>query len=65
MITTHDTEGRKILLNPAAIESIREAGPNSRGARSYIRTMTGNEISSDDYVYTLAKQIAAHEEKQA
>ena len=64
MIKIHDSTGRVILLNPAAIESIREAGPSSSQTRSYIRTITGEAVMCVERVDTIENMIAMDQHKE-
>lgn len=59
MIKLHDSRGngRPILLNPASIESVRQAGPSSSRVRTYIRTTTGDEIACDEGLDTIEKLL--------
>ena len=57
MIKLHDSEGRPFLLNPASIERVWSAGPNSSRVRTYIRTMTGEEVGCDAHFDSLERML--------
>lgn len=63
MIKLHDSEGRPFLLDPAAIESIKAAGPSSSNVRTVIRTKTGKEFWCSDSLDSIEKLITPAPQK--
>jgi uncharacterized protein YlzI (FlbEa/FlbD family) len=65
MIKLTDSNGAAIYLAPAAIASVKEAGPSSawHGIRSYVRTFDGKAYEVQQDASQISAEVEAAEQR--